>query len=260
MPIYTLCSTDPEHYEQILVTIPFSNATNMCEIQILSLCTLFNVELLSGEDYILLESQGRLYKIFAHNTCRLTLDSLRDYVFSWVQEGGAEGFEIEINSTNQLEISHSYPFKIHAMTYNFKNALGFYYVGGEYGAADGFPLESKAPDIPGGSYVITSKAVPFTASSPILYLLSNLGGSCYRMNATQNSVQGGSLGMIIPNSFTSGMPMIAMQADITSHCFASDLSQIRITLVDFNMKPLKLLNPMFCVVSVQEIPEGDNEA
>jgi hypothetical protein len=139
-------------------------------------------------------------------------------------------------------------FTIIDMSYNFKLATGFYY-------SNPFPITSTI-NVDEKSYDLSPQAVAFTASTPVLFLLSNTGGQCYRMSITEPNVQNGVIGMIIHNSFLPGMPCIFQQGDIVSQCLSSDLSFIRLTLVDSNFVAVKLLNPLFCTVSVQDIADS----
>jgi hypothetical protein len=133
------------------------------------------------------------------------------------------------------------------MSYNFKLATGFY---------SSKSLPATATITTQEQYFeIVPKSVGFAASTPVLFLLSNTGGQCYRMSITEQNVQNGVIGMIIHNSFIPGMPCIFQQGDIVSQCLSSDLSFIRLTLVDSNFVAIKLLNPLFCTLSVQDVAD-----
>jgi hypothetical protein len=136
------------------------------------------------------------------------------------------------------------------MSYNFKMATGFYYLNDK----NNFPI--GATMMGENRWQIEPKAAPFTTSSPVLYLLSNVGSNCYRMNTTDDTMQTGTVSMIINNSFTAGMPAIAQQADITTRCYSSDLTMIRMSLCDCNLRALKLLNPLYVTISVNDVSEA----
>jgi hypothetical protein len=138
------------------------------------------------------------------------------------------------------------------MTYNLRLCCGFYYL--KKDTKYDFPVESEVRD---DNNEIVSKAVPLTASTPILYLLANIGNGCYRMGIEQGNIQGGTVGMIIHNSFYAGSPMVSLQADIVCRCVSSDLTFIRLTLVDANFQPLKLLNPLFVTMNITEMAGND---
>jgi hypothetical protein len=248
MPIYTVCSIDPEHYNELFVSLPFSNSQKVVSITVMSMCTLFNVELLNPNDYIIVESEGTKYKLVGHSRTRLSLDELPAYLEFLFENASAVGFKVELTQSNLLRFMHNMPFKILEMTYNFRIATGFYY-------PQALPIESVY-DVEGGTFEIMPQAVALVSSTPILYILSNTGGQCYRMSMNENNVQNGTIGMIVYNSFMAGMPAIAQQGDIVSQCLSSELSSISIVLVDANFVPIKLLTPLYCTINVTEIADS----
>jgi hypothetical protein len=248
MPIYTVCSTDPEHYNEIIVNLPYANSQKIVEISILSICTLFNLELINASDYITILVGGLQYKINGVSLSRLMLDMLPSFLTNLLNKAGLTSFKVELGLNNILIFSSTFPFTIVDMSYNFKLATGFYYSKGLPATATANPDEQ--------TYELSPSSVAFTASTPILYLLSNTGGNCYRMSITEQNVQNGVIGMIIHNSFIPGMPCIFQQGDIVSQCLSSDLSFIRLSLVDSNFVSVKLLNPLFCTLSVQDVADS----
>jgi hypothetical protein len=248
MPIYTVCSTDPDHYNEIIVNLPYANSQKIVEISILSICTPFNFELINPSDYITILIGGMQYTIYGTSASRLTLENLPVYLTALFNKAGLSSFKVEIGLNNILVFSSTGAFTIVDMSYNFKLATGFYY-------SKAFPI-SATINQDEKSYELSPRAVAFTASTPVLYLLSNTGGQCYRMNLSEQNVQNGVIGMIIHNSFLPGMPCIFQQGDIVSQCLSSDLSFIRLTLVDSNFVAIKLLNPLFCTLSVQDIADS----
>jgi hypothetical protein len=248
MPIYTVCSIDPEHYNELFVSLPFSNSQKVVSITVMSMCTLFNVELLNPSDYIIVESEGTKYKLTGHSRTRLSLDELPSYLEFLFENASAVGFKVDLMQNNKLRFMHDMPFKILEMTYNFRIATGFYY-------SQALPIESVY-NVEEGTFEIMPKAVALVSSTPVLYVLSNTGGQCYRMNMNDHNVQNGTIGMIVYNSFVAGMPAIAQQGDIVSQCLSSDLTSIRIVLVDANFVPIKLFNPLYCTINITEVADS----
>jgi hypothetical protein len=248
MPIYTLCSTDPEHYNEIIVSIPFYNSEKVVELTVLSLCSLYNIELLNEDDYIQIAIGGLLYTIKAVALTDLKpIDTVLSAIF---EKNGLPNMKAVLSSKNTLEFKYNQDFTIYNMSYNFRIATGFYYLNDK----NNFPIQAE--QISQNEYVIRVKASPFTSSTPILYLLANTGGNCYRMNLDADNLQTGTISMTISNSFISGMPAIFQQADITSRIYSSDLTFMRMILCDSNLKPVKLLNPMFITLSVNNVSEA----
>ena len=58
--------------------------------------------------------------------------------------------------------------------------------------------------------------------------------------------------MRISNSWTTGMPIYASNADFVTSCHPSALSNLRLKLLDCNMNPVRLLSPIFVTITVQD--------
>ena len=107
-------------------------------------------------------------------------------------------------------------------------------------------------------YNIISDSVGYMLSTPILYLLTNIGNSIFFNEIhDQNKMQCGTVCMCMNNSYASSMPIVAMQGDITTKCAINATSDIFFILVDANMRPVKLLNPFYITVSIR--PDEDEE-
>ena len=105
-------------------------------------------------------------------------------------------------------------------------------------------------------YNIISDTVGYMLSTPILYLLTNVGNSIFFNEIhDQNKIQCGTVCMCMNNSYASSMPIVAMQGDITTKCAINATSDIFFILVDANMRPVKLLNPFYITVNVR--PDED---
>jgi hypothetical protein len=257
MPIYTVCSIDPSKYNEITVNLPYANSQKVVDITVMSICTLFNVELLNDMDFIIIEVGAQpdpvRYTIKGRSCARLSLDTMADRLTELFHAASLDGFRCELQENNTLKFICAEPleeFTIRDMSYNFRIATGFYY-------AKALPLTATLyHDDEVDYYYATPKACPFTASTPVLYLMNNMGGQCFRMNTDEINMQNGVVGMIIHNSFSPGMPLIFQQGDITSQCLSSDLTYIRLSLVDSNFMPVRLLNPMFCTISVADVADS----
>jgi hypothetical protein len=249
MPIYTLCSTNKDHYNEIIVSIPFYNSEKVVDLTVLSLCTLWNVELLNENDFMDLVVGIRFYHVNMSRMSKLDMDGLIEYLTYRMELAGVEGVKVEVNSTNRLEFKSSEKLEMVKMSYNLRMATGFYYLNDK----NNMPIVGEKI---GNEWIIGVEAVPFCSSTPILYLLSNTGGNCYRMNLDADGLQTGTISMIINNSFNSGLPAIHQQADITTRVYSSDLSFMRMVLCDCNLRPIKLFCPMFITLSISEVAEA----
>jgi hypothetical protein len=115
-------------------------------------------------------------------------------------------------------------------------------------------IKSQYADIT--KWRIVSDTVGYTLSTPILYLLTNIGNSVFFNEIhNQNKIQCGTVCMCLNNSYASSMPIVATQGDIVTKCAINATSNIFFTLVDANMHEVKLLNPMYITVSVR--PDED---
>jgi hypothetical protein len=250
MPIYTLCSTDVGNYGEILVSIPFYNTERVCDVTVLSACTMYNIELLNENDYIDISVGGSTHRLIAIPIVRSGQEELITYLQNRLEASGLPDMKAVITSINTIDFVYNQEFSILNMSYNFKIITGFYYLNDK----NNFPI--KAIQLDENEWILSIKACPFYSSTPVLYLLSNTGGNCYRMNLDQETLQTGTIAMIIHNSFQSGLPAIFQQADITTRVYSSDLTYMRITLCDCNLRPIKLLNPLFVTLSINEIVEN----
>ena len=105
---------------------------------------------------------------------------------------------------------------------------------------------------------IISESVGYMLSTPILYLLTNIGNSIFFNEIhDQNKMKCGTVCMCMNNSYASSMPIVAMQGDIITKCAINATSDIFFILVDANMRPVKLLNPFYITVSIR--PDEDQE-
>ena len=107
-------------------------------------------------------------------------------------------------------------------------------------------------------YRIISDSVGYMLSTPILYLLTNVGNSIfYNEMRNQKKLQCGTVCMCLNNSYSASYPIIAQQAEITTKCAINATSDIYFILVDANMREVKLLNPMYITVQITAV-EGES--
>jgi hypothetical protein len=138
-------------------------------------------------------------------------------------------------------------FSITNMSYRMKLALGFYYV-------SKWPLLSEA-NWNTGIEEITAKAIGYNLSTPMWYVLSNLGSPnqvSHEFNPYTSSNP--PIVMRIMNSFVNEQPLSYNNSDFITTTQASSLSNIRCEVVDANMQPIRFLNPIYLTISVKGIP------
>ena len=114
-------------------------------------------------------------------------------------------------------------------------------------------VEVKSPIEVRTVYRINAPAVGYMLSTPILYLLTSVGAPVF-FNEMQNEdkMQCGTISMVLNNSYSSSFPIVAQQQEIITKTPLNFTSNINFWLVDANMKEVKLLNPLYITVRVEE--------
>ena len=129
--------------------------------------------------------------------------------------------------------------------YNYTLLTGFYNTS--------FPVYA---DYREDIYFIKANSVEFNLSTPVLYLLSNVGSISYR-NVNESELSGSKIVMRINNSFSANYPIIVNNSEFETTLLSNDLSCLELTLVDAYMKEIKLLSPMYLSINVKAIPDED---
>lgn len=108
-------------------------------------------------------------------------------------------------------------------------------------------------------YRTISNSVGYMLSTPIFYLLTNIGNNIYFNEIyDQKKLQAATVCMCLNNTYTASFPIVAQQADIITKCAINATSDIHFILVDANMHEIKLLNPMYITVKIE--PDADDPA
>jgi hypothetical protein len=132
------------------------------------------------------------------------------------------------------------------MSYGLKLLTGLYYV-----KDSDFPIVSVMNEW--GTHEIFVEAVGYYLSTPVLYLVSNLGGINYSNSSNDNSrINGTTVLMRILNTFTSAVPIISANAGFSQVMRTSALSNINIRLVDANFHDVFLLSPTYVTITVED--------
>lgn len=242
--IYTITSTDPEQYNVIRTNLqtPFGEH---CNLSVPILTTKATFVLLNTNDYITIGDNkyyfdneygeisadgfaALLNEMLIDEEITVSVDSVGRLVFTAAASGPSDHAEHE--------------FTISDMTYNAKMISGFY--------NDTFPINSE-------NGIINARSVGFSLSTPILYLISNLGAKCYD-NVDENYCDRKVL-MRVSNTFSSGYPIVSTNGEFSSIIPVNSLSNIEFRLVDGNMKDIKLLTPLYLSVMVESITDEGEE-
>lgn len=238
---YTINSTNPDNFNTITVNLPLP-AYKFASVMVSSLITNCYIKVCRSDDYINFKVGDTEYNITMNSD--YTSFSSATILSSTISTLLANTpISISVSGTNTLTFTCDDEFEISNMSYNMKILTGFYY-------ETTYPIASSAAT---SGYSIQAKAVGYLLSTPMLYLISNLGDSHF--NNTSNSIdriQASSICMKILNSFTSTMPIISTNTEFSRIVMTTDLTKFELRLVDANMMDVELLNPMYISITITD--------
>jgi hypothetical protein len=91
--------------------------------------------------------------------------------------------------------------------------------------------------------ILISSSAGYYQLTPVLYLTSNVGTTCYSYKDKECINQ--KILMRINNHFIHGQPIVCNNFEFSSRIPSNALSDVWFRLVDANFQPVKLLNPMY---------------
>lgn len=236
---YTVCSEDPEHYNRISANL-MSPPTFLARIIVTSLTAKCSIVVLNDKDFITINKKTYY---FTDSFTEMTVDGFRDLLAQLIRE---DGFIVSLKYTQQINIAHTEPFTIDNASYNVRLLCGYYNTF--------IPIKSEY--IAEGNYSITSESVGYYLSTPILYLVSNIGKQSYRTgNRSEFDMAGSKILMRINNSYSANYPIVANNGDFSTEVVSNDLSDARFVLVDANMHELNLLCPIYISINITGVDE-----
>ena len=270
---YTICSYDPEHYNRIDVNLP-SPQTRNAKMIITSLTTKCSIVVLNNDDFIQItvirkEKAEALRAKAADGLSDLSAnanDVLNEFkrfnytlnfkssytnlnVESFVEllkeQTSSIGIIPEIDYTGRIILtSKLYNFMITNASYNVIQLLGIY--------NQTLPISGEHKN---GSWSLACSSVGNYLSTPILYLVSNIGKSSFRnLNDAMNVSK---IILRINNAFSADYPIVVSNADFEVVINSNDLSCAQFTLVDANMHEIKLLSPMYITIAIHGVIDED---
>lgn len=260
---YTICSYDPEHYNRIDVNLP-SPQTRNAKMIITSLTTKCSIVVLNNDDFIqitvirkekaeALRAKAADEVLAEFKRFNYTLNFKSSYtnlnVESFVEllkeQTSSIGIIPEIDYTGRIILtSKLYNFMITNASYNVIQLLGIY--------NQTLPISGEHKN---GSWSLACSSVGNYLSTPILYLVSNIGKSSFRnLNDAMNVSK---IILRINNAFSADYPIVVSNADFEVVINSNDLSCAQFTLVDANMHEIKLLSPMYITIAIHGVIEED---
>ena len=244
---YTIASTDENHYNRIRVNLPLPQ-WKYSNVMITSCVTNCNIVVLKKGDYIDFTINGsdvrltitaNITDIKSASTFVATLPAISNYndlsvIFAY-------------NTDERISIYSNDYFSIKDMSYNMKLILGLYY-------KIEFPL---LPTLDDNIYKYDIKSVGYFLSTPVLYMLSNLGGVNYfNLSDDKEKINANCISMRLVNSFTSSMPIICSNSEFSKIVISSDLTDFELILVDANLHEIELLNPIYITINVSNASDS----
>ena len=249
---YNFHSTDPDNFNEVNCPVIYTGCCTKVKWFISDITTNHNIVVLGKEDYITIAPEELdTVTIHLEEDYNSADSSFINELQNLLQQNINDSINVSKDSLNRVIMTSSYYFEIVDMSYNMKQALGFYYLGDKYTIT---PTQDKTTLI----YYIKSKASSFESLTPVWYLISNLGCP-NQINANNNpwTPLFPAVVMSIQNSFQSGQPLTYSNSSYVSVSPASALSNLRVKLVDGNLQPIKLTAPLYVSVSISEVTKED---
>ena len=235
---YTISSYDYNHYNRIDINLP-SPPSRRVSMIVTSLTTKCSIVVIEKDDYI--QINGKKY-VFNNMYTDLNSETFCMLLNALIKNSNVTA---SVDETGRILFESDTFFTINNASYNIIQLCGFY--------NEVLPLNSEYT---GGTFSILAQSVGNYLSTPVLYLVSNVGKSSFR-NLHEN-ISISRIILRINNSFSANYPIIVTNADFEVDIPSCDLGTVQLTLVDSNMREVHLLNPIYITISVKIIEE-ENE-
>ena len=236
--IYSLSSSNPEHYETIEVNINIPWKCEQVKYYVSNVNTMSNFLLTTEEDFLLIFMEGEEY--------RINFSSRTDYESSLIEDlkklfgcyEKTETVEIEKNEHGNLKFTLDKDFQIIDASHRVKLLLGLYHTT--------LPVSST-------DKVYACPSPPITNYANKLYLVSLQGQAIHSTKEGMEYTP--SVSCSIDTFIKPGLPLIKDfdLNPIKTVIQASDLSRSSMTLVDFQFEPVVLLSPLFVTLKIKPL-------
>jgi hypothetical protein len=251
---YTINSTDEDHYNQIFINLQ-GPLTQLCNLTVTSLTANCSIVVLQADDYLTIN--GHKFT-FDDDYTNLNPDTFADLLNKKIATPFSLltvpiKFKFSTDYCKRINIScENDEIHITDCSYNVALLLG---LNREKLPLSGTKLyiEIAMDSVPD---ILVMKNVGMTLSTPILYLLSNIGYNSFKNGVNHKTLSSARIVMRLNNAYTPSMPILAANGDFTSVCNTNDLADLRLTLVDANLHEIRLLNPMYVTLTAEPIPDS----
>lgn len=243
--IYTVNSTDYNHYNRIFCNLE-PPTTEYSTFTVTELTTKCSILILSTADYFTINDKQYF---FQNDYTDLNSESFVEIVDDMIAN---DGYYCELDTASRIHFFAANEFVLGEMTYNCRLLFGLVDIA--------LPIYSKEdPEIEtDNKQEIMIPTVGFTLSTPVLYLLSNIGSKTFKNNE-QNAAYQSSLktAMRLNNSYSANYPIVSGNSDFQSVIKSNDLTNCQFMLVDANLHEITLLSPLYITLHITGIEEED---
>ena len=247
--IYTVNSTDPEHYNRLFCSLDIPN-TELSVFSVTELTTKCSILVLTTKDYFTINNKRYF---FVQDYTDLNSESFVEIVDDMIAN---DGYYCELDTASRIHFFAVNEFELGEMTYNCKLLFGLHDINP--------PIISKHNPLiqTDQKQEIVIESVGFTLSTPVLYLLSNLGAKTFKNkldDSSKSCLSTLKTAMRINNSFSANYPIVSGNSDFETIIKSNDLSNVTFFLVDANLNELTLLSPLYLTIHVKAIPDEDHD-
>ena len=262
--IYTINSTDKDHYNRISANLDMPNSEYSI-FQVTELTTKCSILVLTSQDYFVLNDKTYYFKTDYSDLSNEAFASVVDDLIA------SDKYFCEVDGAYRIHFfAADEKLTLQDMTYNCQLMFGLHDIK--------LPLESKEDDSlkpAERTYVddegevhtetvnvnqdLVIETVGFTLSTPVLYLLSNVGAKTFKNkldDEDKSYMATLRTAMRINNSFSANYPIISGNCDFKTVIKSNDLTNVMFWLVDANLKELTLLSPLYLTIHVIPIPDA----
>ena len=245
--IYTINSTNPKHYNRIKANLDMPN-TEYSVFQVSELTTTCSILILTTNDYFQINDK-RYY--FVSDYTDLNNESFVALVDDMI---ASDGYYCELDTAYRIHFFADNEFDLNDASYNVKLLMGLHDIK--------LPLTSKYNEQIQTEHKqeIIIESVGYTLSTPVLYLLSNIGSKTFKNNLDDKQISTNlslKTAMRINNAFSANMPILSGNTDFETIIKSNDLSYVEFYLVDANLQEITLLAPLYLTIHVQPVPDND---
>ena len=241
-------SVDEDSYNRISVTIPPLTSSRYTAVSCNSFTANCNIRILNHKDYLAATIGNTPFTVYFEDYTNLNAESFAELLNSMLVE--PYSITCRVDNCNRLYFTAPQPFQLNEVTYNVKLLLGLYSYKDEEIRAGKIHSEPDSQ----GTHKLQINSVGYYLSTPILNLVSNIGDPSLRNNSDDIvNIQSCNTMLRINNSFSPNIPIVAAGNGIVSVVPSGYVSGSVFLLVDANMHPVDLLNPMYITLTMEAV-------